>query len=171
MVTSTNMGRAGPWCQSAFTNLHPTSAPAAPRDWLSGGQNLSRVNGGHKNHVPASLSSAKSRYQSNCYVYSKWMCPVTIPSSPPQGICYVMNFVQSQWSPQFSWVHVWEKISLRRSHTSGMEIFKRLQLLQRSQLLYKGRKQNSTLSCNKYFTLILVLCGVNCTLSILPLAT
>lgn len=130
-------GRVGAWCQSAFTNLHPTSDPTAPQDWLSGGQNHSLSQQGHKCHVPVSLSSAEGMYRPNSHVLRKMNVSSYFDF---EGICYVTEIVQSQRSSQLRWGE--EKIS---------------QDLQSSSCIYKWRVSNSTLSFNKYFTLILIL--------------
>lgn len=111
-------GRVGAWCQSAFTNLHPTSDPTAPQDWLSGGQNHSSSQQERKCHVPVSLSSAEGMYWPNSHVL--WKMNLSSYFLDFEGICYVTDIVQSQRSSQLRWEE--EKISLGRSHTSGIEI-------------------------------------------------
>lgn len=91
-------GRVGAWCQSAFTNLHPTSDPTAPQNWLSGGQNCSLSQEGGKCHVPVSLSSAEGMYRPNSHVLRK----INVSSNflDFEGIFYVTDIVQSQKSSQ-----------------------------------------------------------------------
>lgn len=131
-------GRVGAWCQSAFTNLHPTSDPTAAKDWLSGGQNCSLSQEGHKCHVPGSLSYAEGMYHPNSHILQKMN--VSSYFFDYVSICYVTDIVQSQRSSQLRQGE--EKIS---------------EDLQSSSRLYKPRVSNSTLFCNKYLTLILIL--------------
>lgn len=78
-------GTVGACCQSAFTNLHPTSDPTAPEDWLSGGQNHSLSQQGHKCHVTVSLSPAEGIYQPNSHVL--WKMNVSSYFFDFEGIC------------------------------------------------------------------------------------
>lgn len=107
-------------------------------------------NGGHKNHIPVSLSSAKGQYQSNSHVYRKWMCGVTLVFSFSR---YLLHHVRCAKPADL--------------HSLCGELFEEKNLSQKitrlgngdllsSHLVYKWREPSSTLSCNKYFILILV---------------
>lgn len=121
MVTSTNTGRAGAWCNQLSLIC---TLPVLPLRLGIDCQEVKTVpwaNGGHKNHVPVSSSSAKGRYQSNSHIYWKQTCLYTPP--PPKV------FVMSRTLCKASDLHSLcgelfeEKLSLRRSHTLGVGIF------------------------------------------------
>lgn len=97
-------------------------------------KNIPWPNGGHKNHIPVSLSSAKGQYQPNSHVYWKRMCRVTLFFSSSR---YLLRHVRCA-KPVGGELFEEKNLSQKITRLGNRDLLS-------SHLIYKWREPSSTL--------------------------